>query len=412
VFAVRAARAFDGDRFLHDGATVFVDDGRIAGVEGPHCDVPRGCELQHFDDATILPGLIDTHVHLVADSHDGALDRVPAYDTDQLDAVIDGGLARQLAAGVTTVRDLGDRSWCVVERRDRMSPHDLTPTIVASGPPITSVGGHCHFLGGAVDGTTAIAAAIRERAERGVDVVKVMASGGFNTPGTKVDEPQFPEDELRLLVDLAHAAGLRVVAHAHALSAVEQVIDVGADGIEHFSCMTATGMQHTDDVLQRVAAAGTPVSLTMGVDPAFALSPPPHIAAFLAERGFDVPMMLAQRQEAQERVCRSGVRLLCGTDAGIGNGKPHGILGQSVAEHVDRGLALPLALAGATSFAAEACGLASTKGRLRPGLEADLLVVAGDLATNVTALARPVQIWVRGQPTPRQPRHQLTSVGV
>lgn len=397
MLAVRADRAFDGERFLADGATVLVDGGRIVGVEGRHCEVPTGCEVRQFDDATVLPGLIDTHVHLVADSNDGALDRVSTYDAGELDAVIDDALARQVAAGVTTVRDLGDLSWCVVERRDRQRPTDLTPTIVASGPPITSVGGHCHFLGGEVNGTEALGRAVRERSERGVDVIKVMASGGFNTPGTKVDEPQFREDELGVLVDQAHAAGLPVVVHAHALTAVEQVIDEGVDGIEHFSCMTAAGMQHTDRVLERVAAAGTPVSLTMGIAPAFAATPPPAIAAILAERGLSVPMMLAQRRQAQERVCCSGVRLLCGTDAGIARGKPHGILPQSVAEHVDRGLTLPLALAGATSFAAEACGLVATKGRLRAGYDADLLVVAGNVAADVAALMRPVHVVLRGR---------------
>lgn len=112
-----------------------------------------------------------------------------------------------------------------------------------------------------------------------------------------------------------------------------------------------------------------------------------------------VPMMLAQRRQAQERVCASGVRLLCGTDAGIARGKPHGILPHSVVEHVDRGLALPLALAGATSFAAEACGLATSKGCLRAGYDADLLVVAGNLASGVTTLRAPVKVWVRGQHT-------------
>ena len=98
----------------------------------------------------MLPGLIDSHVHLVADSKIGALDRVPTLSDQELDAVITDGLRRQLAAGVTTVRDLGDRHYAVVARRDVQRAgrtSEPEPTIVASGPPLTTVGGHCDYLG-------------------------------------------------------------------------------------------------------------------------------------------------------------------------------------------------------------------------------------------------------------------------
>ena len=110
---------FDGERFTNGGATVVIDDGRIAGVEPGLPDVPDGWRVIDHPDATVLPGLIDTHVHLVTDSGMGALDRVAGYSDDELDAVITDGLRRQLAAGVTTVRDLGDRRFNVVDRRDR-----------------------------------------------------------------------------------------------------------------------------------------------------------------------------------------------------------------------------------------------------------------------------------------------------
>ena len=139
--------------------------------------VPEDCVITVYD-GTLLPGLIEAHTHLVADSGVGALGRVAGYSDEQIDGVISRALGEQLRAGVTTLRDLGDRHFRVAERRTQPGSAPTGPTIVAAGPPITSMGGHCHFLGGEVSGRTQIIRAVAQRVERGVDVVKVMASGG------------------------------------------------------------------------------------------------------------------------------------------------------------------------------------------------------------------------------------------
>ena len=194
----------------------------------------------------------------------GALDRVPGLGDDELDAVITEGLRRQLAAGVTTVRDLGDLRYVVVNRRDvqragRMRKPE--PTVVASGPPLTSVGGHCHFLGGEVANRDQISAAMRERVQRGVDVVKVMASGGMTTSGTDVMGTQFSAEEMRLLVELAHEAGLPITAHAHSLAAVEQSVDAGADSIEYCSCLTEKGSVPSEELVASIADRDMPLAV-------------------------------------------------------------------------------------------------------------------------------------------------------
>jgi len=122
----------------------------------------------------VLPGLVDTHVHLVADSQQNALDRVAGFTEEEIDEVVTDGLRRSLGASVTTVRDLGDRWFNVVGRRDRQRrmPGRLEPTIVASGPPLTSPGGHCYCMGGEIPDRATLEAAVRARAERGVDVVE------------------------------------------------------------------------------------------------------------------------------------------------------------------------------------------------------------------------------------------------
>jgi imidazolonepropionase-like amidohydrolase len=168
-----------------------------------------------------------------------ALERAAGYSPVEIDTVVVESLRRQLAAGVTTVRDLGDRQFSVVARRDaQRHVDDGLPWIVASGPPITTPGGHCGYLGGEVSGSDEIVVAVRERVERRVDVVKVMASGGMVTTGSDVFNPQFSIEELRLLVEQAHAAGLPVTAHAHAAAAVDQAVDVGVEGIEYASYVT------------------------------------------------------------------------------------------------------------------------------------------------------------------------------
>jgi imidazolonepropionase-like amidohydrolase len=121
VRALRAPVAFDGERFLDGGATVLFDDSRIVGVESAAYDVPQDCDLATYG-GTLLPGLVDCYVHLVANSKPMGLESVGGYSDEQIDAVIAESLAQQAAAGVTTVRDLGDRNFRTLEYRDRRTP--------------------------------------------------------------------------------------------------------------------------------------------------------------------------------------------------------------------------------------------------------------------------------------------------
>jgi imidazolonepropionase-like amidohydrolase len=389
MLVVRAGRAFDGDRVLPGGAAVIVHSGRIVGVEPVGTPVPDGAAVVDFPDGTVLPGLVDTHVHLGGDGRDGALDRLPELTAPELDAVIDTNLRRHLAAGVTTVRDLGDRRWSVLAWRDRgrAGPY---PTILAAGPPVTSVRGHCWPMGGEVAGADGIRAAVRERAERGVDTVKVMASGGQMTAGTDVLATQFRLDELRLVVDEAHAAGLPVTAHAHGLSAVRHAVEAGVDGIEHCTCLTLSGVQAPDDLLDSLRTKEIVVCPTLGRAPG--AMPGPRLRATMARTGmtFEARLAMVGRMHA------AGVRLVSGTDAGISTGKPHGLLARAIGDLVAAGVPATDALASATVAAARACRLGERKGRLRTGYDADLLVVDGDPITDVAALQRVVAVVVRG----------------
>jgi imidazolonepropionase-like amidohydrolase len=397
VLGVRAGHAFDGERFRSDGVTVLIEDGRITAVLEPGAAAPDGCRTLDLPGATLLPGLIDSHVHLCGDSGPGALDRLPEFDDEALDTVIAASLAAHLATGVTTVRDLGDRRWAALDWRDRGGTAVAAfprPAISAAGPPLTSRRGHCWNMGGEVSGPAEIRAAVRARADRGADTVKVMASGGLMTAGTDVLRCQFTDDELRLMVDTAHDAGLPITAHAHGLPAVEQAVAAGVDGIEHASCFTDDGIAISDATLDALAAGRVAVCPTLGRDPS--ATPPPRVLELERRTGATWEVRLA----LVHRMYRAGVVLVSGSDGGINPNKRHGLLPSAVVDLVDAGLTVAAALATGTSVAARVCGVGGRKGRLAVGHDADLLLVDGDLRTDPTALHRVAAVLLAGRPIP------------
>lgn len=204
---------------IADGA-VLVDGDTIIAV-GPRTEVePQAVDTaqRHTVAGTVLPGLINAHVHLVWDAGFGMLDRYRAADDAELLLGIAGRAQQALRAGVTTLRDLGDRDGLVLRVRDAITRSDLTgPRLLGSGPPLTPPNGHCHFFGGAVSGPDQIRDRIRGNAALGADVIKVMASGGEMTPDSPATwQNQFSAADLVRVVEQARAAGLPVAAHAHA----------------------------------------------------------------------------------------------------------------------------------------------------------------------------------------------------
>ena len=393
--ALRAPYAFDGTRFLPGGATVLHEGGRIVGVEPGRVTLPDSTEVtQHI--GTVLPGLIDCHTHLVADATFGGLERAGSMSEEEIDAVITDSLRAHAAAGVTTVRDLGDRGYRTLAFRERPG----LPRVVASGPPLTTPGGHCHFLGGAIEGDPR--RAVAEHCAHGLDVIKVMASGGFATPGTDQLGAQFTVAELAEIVDQAHDAGVPVVAHAHSLLGMRNALAAGVEGIEHFTGLSAEGPRIDDQLLDDVARQGVYVDLTMGNDRSFHAqmpAPPPPIAELMASLGipsFDA--FYVSRIGVLGRLREHGVAVVTGVDSGMGPMKRHGNAWRTVGEMVEGGYPVAEALAAATSVAAEACGLATETGRLAEGFAADMLVVDGDLGQDPSVLSTPQQVLIRGTP--------------
>jgi imidazolonepropionase-like amidohydrolase len=250
-----------------------------------------------------------------------------------------------------------------------------------------------------VSGPAEIRAAVAERRDRGVDVVKVMASGGMLTIGSDVLGVQFSPEDLRTVVDVAHESGLAVLAHSHSLAGIEHALAAGVDGIEHFTGLVDGGLEVPDATLGRAAAAGVVVDPTLGFDwdvwdqmPA----PPPQIQEAMRRTGLTVETLQAARVEVVRRMRDHDVRVVSGVDSGAAPTKPHGAIALALRDLVAAGYPMAEALATATGLAAEACGLAEVTGALRAGLAADLLVVEGDLRDGPDALGVPVAVLVRG----------------
>jgi imidazolonepropionase-like amidohydrolase len=202
---------------------------------------------------------------------------------------------------------------------------------------------------------------------------------------------QYDLADVRVVVEEAHRRGLPVTAHAHSAPSVEVCLDAGVDQIEHCTCLTATGIHTPAAVVDGLARRRVQVCPTFGRLPG--LPPSPQALEVMRRTGMTLEARFAQVR----RLHAAGVPLTAGSDAGIHPAKPHGVLAHSVVELARSGLAIDAAVAAATSGAAEVCGLAGVTGRLRPGMRADLLVVAGDLEQDVHALTRVEDVVLRGR---------------
>ncbi|GLY38846.1 amidohydrolase [Amycolatopsis sp. NBRC 101858] len=373
---------------IRDGAVLF-QDGTILAV-GPREAVEDlaspTAERRNFAGGTILPGLINCHVHLVFDAC-GAPARAAAEATH---AELADRADRLLRSGVTTVRDLGDRGGLAIQFRDQ---HFRGPRIVPSGPPITVPDGHCWFLGGAADGEPELRARVRQNAELGAEVIKVMASGGQITPNSpSLWESQFTAAELAAIVDEAKKAGLPVAAHAHGTDAISAAADAGVATIEHCTWLREGGGGYDlrDDVAAKIAERGIFACVAWPSD----------------WRGFMNRLGSARAEQVVSRfewMTEHGIRMIPGTDAGAGNSGFDDYAGAlQLYEHLgfDRGHIIEMA----TTTSAEALGVGDTTGQLTPGLSADLLVTAGDPLADLTNLGRLELVTFKGRPAALQAR--------
>jgi imidazolonepropionase-like amidohydrolase len=355
---------------------VVLENRRIVAIVPDHA--PRDGGVLDLGGLTLLPGLINCHVHLCL-SGDADPSRTLAdesYAATVVSAVVRA--RRTVEAGVTTVRDLGGHEYAEIAVRDAVRAGVIAgPRIVCAGRAVCITGGHgWRILGRQADGADDLRKAVREQLRAGADVIKLVATGGVMTPGVDPRAAQLTLDELRAGVEEAHRARRRAAAHAMADEGIAWCLDAGIDTIEH-------GVFLTEALAARMAKQGTALVATLVAPHAIVEG---GLNAGIPE--FAVTKSLALRDQHLESfrlAMRAGVVIAAGTDAGTPL-NPHGTIVPELALMVGAGMEPLQAIRSATSVAARVLGLEAETGGIAPGLAADLIAVEGDPASDLKAL--------------------------
>jgi imidazolonepropionase-like amidohydrolase len=384
---LRGATVVDGTgRAPVRGLAVVVEGDRIAAVVDAD-RAPAGRVLE-LDGLTLLPGLINCHVHLCLGGEPDPV-RPLREEPVALTALKALVRARQtLEAGVTTVRDLGGRDYAELAVRDAVRSGLVQgPRILAAGRGICMTGGHGWWFAREADGPVEVRRAVREQLKAGADVIKLLATGGVMTPGVDPHAPQLDLEEIRAAVDEARKAGRRVAAHAQAAQGIAWCVEAGVTSVEH-------GVFLTEPLAARMARDGVALVPTLIAPEAIVRGGlEASIPEFMVRKA---EALRARHREAFRLALQAGVAVAAGTDAGTPL-NPHGSLVPELRLMVEEGMSPLGALQAATAAAARVLGIEQETGRVAPGLAADLLAVAGDPTERIEALDAVRLVMVRGQ---------------
>jgi imidazolonepropionase-like amidohydrolase len=368
VIALTGVRLVDGTgRAPLDRATIVIDGDTIAAVgDAPP---PEGATVLQLDGATVLPGLIDVHVHLSSLG--------PSVPTHLRPFGLARAARAMLDGGITTIRDLGSYGRSLFDLRDAIDLGLVTgPRVMLCGQIVAATSpGAAAFPGmyREADGPDDMRRAVREQVRQGADVIKFMATGAITVPDEDIGPAQLTRDEVTAIVDEAHRLGKPVAAHAEGSAGIRLAVEAGADTIEHGEM----GYE-VPDVLDAMAERGIVLVPTLMLFDAVAdddsLFPP-----WMRERARHLRDAARRTVEAAQA---AGVELAMGADAG-----PHGENARELVAMVAAGISPETAIAAATSTAARVCGLADTHGAVEAGKAADLLVVDGDPLEDIGVLA-------------------------
>ena len=370
-----------------DDVVIVVSGDRVSAV-GPAATtpVPAGTPRIELGSATVLPGLIDVHVHLTSNASDEGLNGlVKTTAREGVDGVANA--RKTLEAGFTTVRNVGAGGFSDVALRDAINEGEIEgPRMLVSGPPLGDTGGHAddnllpfdyhHVSEGAADGPWALRAKVRQNVKYGADLIKFMATGGVLSHGDSVDGQQMTQDEMNAVVEEAHMWGRRVAVHAHGASGIRGAILAGADSIEHASLID-------DEGIRLAKARGTYLSMDIYNDD-FILAEGERNG--IEPASLDKERQIGRLQRANfQKAVKAGVKMAFGTDAGV---YPHGDNARQFPVMVTYGMTSMQAIQAATVNAADLLGWGGKVGRIAPGFYADLIAVDGDPAADVHALER------------------------
>lgn len=357
---------------------VLIAEGIIEWV-GPNADRSNDSqtEVREYSDCTILPGLVDAHVHL---SMMGTADPWSEMvgDTTTLAALKAARNAKTtLLCGITTVRDLGSKEGGVTDVAKAIDEGLLEGASVQSaGRCIVMTGGHGYSIGVEVDGADEARKAAREELKSGARALKVMATGGVLTPGVEPGSPQLTVEEMRAVTDEAHKAGRKVAAHAHGSQGIKNALAAGCDTIEHCSYLDeeAIGLfQETGAIM--VSTLLATMQLIWQIDDA-------GLPKYVVDK---IKNHVDHEIASLEMAIRAGLEIAAGTDAGSGV-NPHNQLHKQLALLVEHGMTAIQAIRAGTEVSAKALGLSDEIGTLEVGRKADILLVKGDPLADIETL--------------------------
>ncbi|MBT5139895.1 MAG: amidohydrolase family protein [Acidimicrobiaceae bacterium] len=372
-------RVFDGVNIVSDETGVLIDGGVITRVA-------PAAEFESFsgkridtEGGTVMPGLIDCHVHLCLGGEGDPRAMREGMDPGHL---VLSGLKRAqatLAGGITAIRDCGGKDYLEFAIRDACnSGAQLGPTIRAAGKMICMTGGHGNGIGRVADGVDDVIKAVREQIHAGSDFVKLMATGGVLTPGVNPEDAHFTFEEISSGIHEAHRFNKRTASHAQGTEGILNATRGGVDSIEH-------GMFMTDECVEEMLKRGTYLVPTLAAgykienDEGLRASLPPFVMAKLGR-------ILGRSAASMKLFYDAGGKIAMGTDAGV----PFCMHGENAREleyMVEAGMSAIDALIAGTSNAADLVAL-ENEGRLVEGNAADILVVDGDPTDDIRMAAR------------------------
>lgn len=372
-------------------STVIIRNGRIAEVTNGYQPGPTGATLIDLKDKFVLPGLIDSHVHLESDAGGNAGFIESVTDSPARAAYRAAGNAKKtLMAGFTTVRNLGDSSGATLALRDAVAAGELPgPRIIDAGKSISTTSGHMDAtlslseeLHNSVgqenlcDGVESCRQAVRKQIRRGVDVIKIATTGGVNSRiGVGLGRQLF-DDEVKALVDTAHLYGKKMAVHAHGVDGINAALAAGADSIEHGTMLDDASIK----LFKSSGAYYVPTLSTVnGYIERLAKDPNAYPPAVLEK----VKWRIEVTGKSLAKAYPAGVKIAFGTDAGVSK---HGKNADEFELMVKHGMPASAAIQAATMNAATLLGVEKEVGSLEPGKAADLIAVTGDPTADVTVL--------------------------
>ncbi len=384
-------------------STIIVDGERIVAVRDGHVVPPAGVKAIDLRDKTVLPGLIDSHVHLASDR--GGEANLLSFVREEpqmnaLEAQMNG--MKTLRAGFTTVRNMGDDGATLALREAVKRGWVQGPRIVDAASSISTTGGHMDGRGGLnddlvahlpspenlCDGADSCRKVVRRQIDRGADVIKFATTGGVNS-GTGL-ATRMNEDEARALIDTAHAYGRKVAVHAHGAEGIKLALRAGADSIEHGTVMD-------DEIVRTMKKQGTYYVPTLSTVNGYLERLAANPNAYAPDVKKQIDWRIGITGQSLAKAVPAGVRIAFGTDAGVSK---HGRNADEFELMVKHGMTPVEAIKAATVNAADLLGLSSEIGTIAPGKSADLIAVTGDPLRDVSVLKNMAFVMARGKVVP------------